>query len=99
LLILDGHGNHVTLEAIEQVKEFGLNMITLSSHTSPFKIAFKKIRDATMFRNNHMEPEKITLVRSSLNYNNHSQKKIKFMFKTIGIWPLNPKAMDNKTRH
>jgi len=34
LLILDGHGSHVTLEAIEQVKEFGLNMITLPSHIS-----------------------------------------------------------------
>jgi hypothetical protein len=30
LLILNGHVNHVTLEAIE----FGLNMITLPSHTS-----------------------------------------------------------------
>jgi hypothetical protein len=34
LLILDEHGSHVTLEAIEQVKKFGLDMITLSSHTS-----------------------------------------------------------------
>jgi hypothetical protein len=33
LLILDGHGNHVTLEAIKQTKELGLNMITLPSHT------------------------------------------------------------------
>jgi hypothetical protein len=34
LFILDGHGSHVTLEAIEQVKKFGLDMIILSSHTS-----------------------------------------------------------------
>ncbi len=34
LLIMDGHDNHVTLEAIEQAKEFGLDMITLPSHTS-----------------------------------------------------------------
>jgi hypothetical protein len=34
LLILDGHGNHVTLEAIKHAQEFGLNMITLPSHTS-----------------------------------------------------------------
>jgi hypothetical protein len=34
LFILDGHGSHVTLEAIEQVKKIGLDMITLSSHTS-----------------------------------------------------------------
>jgi hypothetical protein len=34
LLILNGHGNHVTLETIGLVKEFGLDMITLPSHTS-----------------------------------------------------------------
>ncbi len=34
LLILDGHGSHVTFEAIEQAKEFGLNMITIHLHTS-----------------------------------------------------------------
>jgi hypothetical protein len=27
-----------------------------------------------------------------------TQKNIKFGFKTTGIWPINPKAMDNKTR-
>ncbi len=33
LLILDGHGSHVTLETIEQAKEFGLDiLITLPSH-------------------------------------------------------------------
>jgi hypothetical protein len=34
LLILDGHGSHVTFEVIEQVNEFGLDMIPLPSHTS-----------------------------------------------------------------
>jgi hypothetical protein len=61
LLILDGHGSHVTLEPIEQAKEFGLNiLITLPSHTShalqplyvfcfkPFKTTFEKVRDASM---------------------------------------------------
>jgi hypothetical protein len=33
LLILDGHGSHVTLEVIEQAQKFGLDMITLPSHT------------------------------------------------------------------
>jgi hypothetical protein len=74
LLILDGHGNHVT-QVIEQAKEFGLNMITLPSNTSyvlqpldvscfkPFKTTFKKVKDATMSKNNHMELNKITLAR------------------------------------
>jgi hypothetical protein len=71
LLILDGHANHVTLEAIEHAQEFGLDMITLPSHTShvlqplyvfcfqPFKTTFKKFKDATLFKSNHIEPYKI----------------------------------------
>jgi hypothetical protein len=54
LLILNGHGSHVTFKTIRQVQTFGLDMITLSCHTShalqplnvnyfkPFKYAFKK---------------------------------------------------------
>jgi len=73
LFILDGHGFHVTFETIEQVQEFGLNMITLPSHTfhafqpldvawfKPFKIAFRKERDILMVRRNYIEPNKITL--------------------------------------
>ncbi len=34
LLIMGGHGSHVTLEAIEQAQEFGLNIVTLPSHIS-----------------------------------------------------------------
>jgi hypothetical protein len=75
LLNLDGHGNHVTLEVIEQAKEFGLDMITLPSYTShtlqplnvscftPLKITFKKVRDVIMFINNHIEPDKIAISR------------------------------------
>jgi hypothetical protein len=33
LLILNGHDNHVTLEAIKEVHEFGLKIIILPSHT------------------------------------------------------------------
>jgi hypothetical protein len=55
LLIMDGHGRHVTFEAISQAKEINLDMITLPSHTShvlqpldvscfnPFKITFRKV--------------------------------------------------------
>jgi len=87
-------------------------MITLSSHTSnalqpldvscfkPFKIAFRKVRDATMFRSNHMEPDKIILIGwvDQALEQSLTKKHIKFGFRTIGLWPLNPKAMDNKTR-
>jgi hypothetical protein len=65
LLILDGHGSHVTLEAIKQAKKFGLDMITFPSHTShafqpldaacfkPFKTTFRKERNITMVRRNY----------------------------------------------
>jgi hypothetical protein len=36
LLIINGHGSHVNLEAIEQVQQFGLDMIMLLSHTPMF---------------------------------------------------------------
>ncbi len=73
-LLLDGHGSHVTLKARECAKIFGLDMITLPSHTShalqalnvscfkPFKATFKKVKDVTMSRSNHMELDKITLI-------------------------------------
>jgi hypothetical protein len=65
LLILDGH---VTLKTIEHAQEFELYTITLPSHTSyilqplnvscfkPFKTTLRKVRDATMFISNQMEP-------------------------------------------
>jgi hypothetical protein len=43
LIILDGLGSHVNLEAIKQSHQFGLDMITLPSHTSralqPFNVS------------------------------------------------------------
>ncbi len=40
LLILNGHGSHVTLEAIEQAQEFG-NLCHLAFSYFPHTIAFK----------------------------------------------------------
>jgi hypothetical protein len=54
LLVLDGHGSHVMLEAIKETQQFGLNMVTLPFHTfnalrhldvrcfKPFKMTFRK---------------------------------------------------------
>ncbi len=74
LLIIDGHGSHVMLETIVQAQEFGLDMVTLPTHTShalqtldvsclkPFKTTFKKERDNAMVNNNHCELDKCILV-------------------------------------
>ncbi len=87
-------------------------MITLPSHTShalqpldvfcfkPVKRTFRKVRDAVMSKNNHMEPNKITLARwvdQAINQT-FTNKNIKVGFKATGVWPFNPKAMDNKTQ-
>jgi hypothetical protein len=102
LLILDGHGSHVTLEAIEHVQKFGLDMITLRSHTShalqpldvvsfkPFKITFRKERNIAMVRINYIKPDKITLTRwvnKALDLK-FTRKNIMSRFKGIGIWPF-----------
>ncbi len=72
LLILDGHGSHVMIEAFEQVIEIGLDMVTLPSHTShalqlldmtyfkPFKNAFRKEQDSTIAKNIYLELNKMT---------------------------------------
>jgi hypothetical protein len=84
-------------------------MITFASHTlqpldvnyfKPFKSAFRKERDESLFKNNHRELYKVTLaswVDRTLNHS-LSKRNIKVGFKTIGIWPLNPRAMDNQRR-
>jgi hypothetical protein len=64
LLVLDGHSSHVSLKGIKHAQQFGLDMITLPSHTShalqpldvncfkPFKTTFRKEKDKNMFKNN-----------------------------------------------
>jgi hypothetical protein len=59
ILILDGHGSHVTLKAIEQVQTFGLDMVILPSHTShalqPLNVNyFKKKKTFKKEKNNNM---------------------------------------------
>jgi hypothetical protein len=67
---------HVTLKAIKQALEFGLNMVALPSHTSHapstlicfllWKLLtqnFKKEKDAIMIRSKYNELNKIILTR------------------------------------
>jgi hypothetical protein len=75
LLIVDGHSSHViTLEAIKQAHEFGLNMVTVPAHTfhalqpfdvsclKPFKTTFRKEKDVAMSKSNYVELDKITII-------------------------------------
>lgn len=112
LLILDGHANHVTIEAIEHGQEFELDMITLPSHIShvlqplyvfcfqPFKTTFKKFKDATLSKSNHIEPNKIIMVKWANQAIDQcfTNKNIKVGLEATCIWLFNFKAMDNKTQ-
>jgi hypothetical protein len=87
-------------------------MITLPSNTpyelqplhvycfKPFKTTFRKVKDAIMSKNNNMEPDKTILARwvDWALKQSFTKPNIKSGFKTINIWPLNPKAMDNKIK-
>jgi hypothetical protein len=110
LLILDGHGSHVTLKAIKQTMDFGLDMITLPSHTShalqpldiscfkPFKKTFRKKKVATMVISKHQEPDKITFVGwvDKAIEQLLTKDNIRSWIKVIKIWPLNLGAMDER---
>jgi len=54
VLIIDGHGSHVTLEVILQAQEMGLYMIILPSHTSrdlqPLNVSCLKLVKTTFKR-------------------------------------------------
>jgi hypothetical protein len=87
-------------------------MITFPSHTShtlqpldvnyftPFKYAFRNERNENMFKNSHRERDKITLIGWVDRTFNQSLSKqdIKEKFKTTRIWPLDPKAMHNRSK-
>jgi hypothetical protein len=105
LFILDGHGSHVTLEAI------GLDMITLPSHTfhalqpldvacfKPFKTTFRKDKDISMVRRNYTKLDKTIMARwvdKTLDLA-FTRKNVMSRFKGTWIWALTPRAMDSKT--
>jgi hypothetical protein len=112
LFIFNGHGSHVTLEAIEQAQAFKLYMVTLHSHTShalqpldvvcfkSFNTTFKKERNTTMINNNYIELDKIVLagwVDKTL-HQTFLRKNIILGFKSIRIWLLDLKVTYERTR-
>jgi hypothetical protein len=63
----------------------------------PFKITFKNVLNVVMVQNNHMEPNKITLVGwvdQALDQS-LTKQNIKYGFGATSIWFCNPKIMDN----
>jgi len=109
--ILDGYRSHVTLEAIEQAQTFGLDMITIRNHISyalkPLDVVYFKLSKTTFFflnvvmvsTNNYIKLDKVTLANWVVKALDQSlaDKNILSRFKVIGIWPLNPITMHEKT--
>jgi hypothetical protein len=72
-LIPNGHGSHVTIEALEETIELSLDMVTLLAHIlhalqpldityfKPFKNAFRMERNSNIAKNKYLELHKITL--------------------------------------
>jgi hypothetical protein len=75
LLILDGHNSHITLEIIQQVKDVGLDLPSLPTHTfhefqhldvsvfKSFKIAFYKFWDIWSLAKKHKFAQKEDLAQ------------------------------------
>ena len=106
VLILDGHNSHITLEVVRISMESGLDIVSLSSHTShalqpldvscfkPFKTAFRKIRDRWSLTSKTKAVDKRTLCEwtSQALQTTLTPKNIMSGFKATGIWPLDHQA-------
>jgi hypothetical protein len=110
LLILDGHGSHVTTDVVKTARSMGLDFLTLLSHTSyamypldvscfkPFKQAFRLLHDVWTLRNKSAGVSKEVLeswVSAALE-KAYTEKNVKSGFRSTGISPFNPRAMYGK---
>jgi hypothetical protein len=110
LLIMDGHGSHVTLEVVYKAMQIGLDLVTLPSHTShrlqpldvsvfrPFKCAFRGYRDAWTLQHRGQPAQKEDLAQwvDLALKRALSPLNITKGFRTTGIWPFNSAAMEGK---
>jgi hypothetical protein len=110
LLVVDGHNSHVTLQVVCKAAAYGLDIITLPSHTShclqsldvsifrPFKCSFRKFQDAWTLRNKYRGATKEDLchwVCQALK-KALSPNNITKGFRKTSIFPLNEHAVDDK---
>jgi hypothetical protein len=110
LLILNGHGSHVTVDVVKTARSVGLDLLTLPSHTShamqpldvscfkPFKQAFMLLRDVWTRRNKSRGASKEVLAEwvSQALEKALSLCNIKNGFRTTWIFSFNPLAMATK---
>jgi hypothetical protein len=109
LLIMDRHSSHVTVDVVRRACVVGLHLLTLPSHYShamqllevavfkPFKGAFRVYRDAWTLQNRGKGAKKEVLASwtSKALKRALTEANIEAGFCKIGIYPLNPSAMDS----
>jgi hypothetical protein len=109
LLILDGHGSHVTMEVVKIARSVGLDLLILPLHTShamqpldvscfkPFKQAFWLFKDFWTLQNKSKRASKEVLAKwVSTALEKVLSENIKSGLRTTRIFPFNPHAMDEK---
>ncbi|MCO5551985.1 hypothetical protein L7F22_005493 [Adiantum nelumboides] len=107
LLILDGHGNHVSMNVIAKAQDFGIDIITLPAHTShklqplddsvfkSLKVQFWKERDIWQQRTSSCQATKTelaTIVAKAIE-SSVTESNIKAGLRTTRIWPLDATAI------
>ncbi|KAI5082385.1 hypothetical protein GOP47_0002128 [Adiantum capillus-veneris] len=103
LLILDGHGSHVSLDVVEKANAAGIDIITLPAHTShklqpldvsvfkSLKVQFRKERDIWQQKTSSRQATKAelaTIVARAIE-SSFTESNITAGFRATGIWPLN----------
>ena len=104
LLVLDGHGSHITIEVIEYARSNNIHMLCLPSHTShilqpldvgvfkSFKSFFSKACRQYMAKNvgRVITEDILASVVGSAIAQSHTPLNILGGFKKAGIYPFNP---------
>ena len=110
LLVLDGHGSHITIDVIEYARANDIYLLCLPSHTShilqpldigvfkPFKSFFSKACRQYMAKNpgRVITEEILASVVGSAIAQSHTPLNILGGFKKAGIFPFNPGEVSDR---
>lgn len=109
LLILDNHGSHVSIQAVQKAKDNGITLLTIPPHTShklqpldisvygPFKGYFNRAMDDWM-RNNPGQLVRIGNMSQLVKYamlNSMTPRNIIAGFEKAGIYPINTEVFQD----
>ena len=110
LLVLDGHGSHITIDVIEHARSNDIHLLCLPSHTShilqrldivvfkPFKSFFSKACRQYMAKNpgRVITEDIFASVVGSAIAQSHTPLNILGGFKKAGIFPFNPGEVSDR---